>query len=188
MRKRERRLPYIEYKEAFEKFTEMRKEVNDCVEKTPEKFNDVFDELKFKALYGSPVAMDVLAYFYKTGIPKHLPENYNRYISWQFLAAGRGNKFAIDKLQFLISGACDQIAEHEEFAEMVYKNDITEDNVMHVLGKALCKILVGDFLKAFPIDLVKMDDMYEPYSQEAFINLRKMIEQAVPVTCEFLLS
>lgn len=188
MRRRERRLPFVEYQDAFDQFTVMRKEVLDCVEKTPEKFFDVFDELKFKALYGNCVAMDVLAYFYKTGIPKHLPENYNRYIAWQFLAAGRGNKFAIDKLMFLIGAACDTISEHEEFGEMVYKNDITEENVMHVLGKALCKILVRDFLLAFPIDLVKLDDLYEPYSQEAFINLRKMIDAAIPPTCEFLLS
>ena len=188
MRRREKFVPYMEYQEAFEKFTEMRKEVNDCVEKTPEKFNDVFDEIKFKALYGNVAAMDVLAYFYKTGIPKYLPENYNRYIAWQFLAAGKGNKFAIDKLQFLINGACEKISEHENFDDMVYYNDMDEENAVYVLGKALCKIITRDFMNVFPIDIAKMDDIYEPYSQEAFINLRKMIDEAVEPTCKYLLS
>lgn len=188
MYKRERRLPYVEYKEALEKFTEMRKKINNCIENEPQKFEELWDDLKFKALYGSAVAMDVLAYYYKTGIPKLLPENYILYVAWQFLAAGRGNKLAIEKIQFLISHACDKIAEHERFDEMVFKNDITEENVMHVLGKALCKILVRDFLVVFPIDLVKLPDNYQPYTQEAYITLRGMIDDAVDKTAEFLLS
>lgn len=188
MRRREKRLPFIETEEALAKFTEMRREVNNCVEREPEKFPELWEEIKQKALYDSVIAMDVLAYFYKTGIPKLLPENYERHVAWQFLSAARGNKLALDKIQFLITHAVDQIAEHEKFDDMVYLNDITEENINHVLGKALCKVLVGDFLKAFPIDLVKLKDEYVPYSQEAFINLRKMIDDAVPLTQKFLLS
>lgn len=188
MLKRERRLPYTEYDVALAGFTEMRKKVNDCIEKNPENFAQLFEEIKEKALYGSVVAMDVLAYYYKTGIPKLLPENYNRYLAWEFLSAGRGNKLAIEKLQFLIGVACEQISDHEEFDEMIFKNDITDENVLHVLGKAVCKIMTRDFLKAFPIDLVKLPDEHQPYTQEAFINLRKMIDDSIPKTIEYLLS
>ena len=188
MYKRERRLPYMEKDEALKKFTEMRKQVNNCVENNPDKFDDLFDDIKMKALYGNVVAMDILAYYYKTGIKNLLPENYGRYLSWQFLAAGRGNKISIEKIQFLIGTACEEIAYDENFDVIIYKNDITEDNVIYVLGKAICKILVGDFMKAFPIDLVKMEDDHQPYTQEAFINLRKMIDEAVPKTIEFLQS
>lgn len=188
MLKREKRLPFMEYQEAFDKFTELRRQVNNCVENQPEKFGELFENIKQQALYGSVVAMDILAYYYKTGIPNLLPENYNRYVAWEILAAGRGNKFAIDKLQFLISQACDDVSDHEEFDEMIYKNDIDEENVMHVLGKAICKILARDFLKAYPIDLVAKEDSYEPYKQESYINLRKMIDDSVPKTIEYLLS
>ena len=188
MRQRERRLPYMEYQEAFDKFTELRKKVNDCVDNSPEKFDELWEDIKQQALYGSVVAMDILAYYYKTGITNLLPENYKRYLDWEFLSAGRGNKFAIDKLQFLIGSACEEISDNEEFGEMIYKNDITEENAVHVLGKAVCKILVRDFLKAYPVDLVQLEDDYQPYTQEAFVNLRKMIDDSVPGTIKFLLS
>ena len=188
MPKRERRLPYLEYDEALAQFTELRREVNECIDKTPENFANLWEDIKEKALYGSVSAMDVLAYYYKTGVPKLLPENYQKYLAWEILSAGRGNKLAIEKLQFLIGYAIDAVSEHENFEDMIYKNDITEENVNHVLGKALCKILVRDFLKAYPIDMVKEPDDFQPYTQEAFINLRNMIDEAIPKTCEFLLS
>lgn len=188
MLKRQRRVPFVEYKQALEEFTALRRKINDCIDNHPEKFQENFEELKWQALYGNVVAMDVLAYYYKSGVPKHLPENYNRYMEWEIVAASRGNELAIDKLQFLIGFAYDKISEHAEFDEMVFKNDITEENVEHVLGKALCKIINRDFLKAFPIDLAKKEDTFEPYSQEAFVNLRKVIEDAIPKTIEFLLS
>ncbi len=188
MPKRERRLPYMEYDEALEQFTQIRKEVNDCIEKEPQRFASLWAELKERALYGSLPAMDALAYYYKTGIPKLLPENYQRYLAWEIVSAGRGNKLAIEKLQFLIGYAIDAVSDHEEFEDMMFKNDITEENAVHVIGKALCKVLVRDFLKAYPIDLVKLPDDFQPYTQEAFINLRKMIDDAVPKTCEFMLS
>lgn len=188
MRQRFKRVPFTENAEALAKFTEIRKKLNNCIEREPEKFSELWEELKQDALYGSVIAMDILAYYYKTGIPKLLPENYERYLSWQFLAAARGNKLAIDKVQFLINHAIEKISEHEKFEDMVYYNDITEENYVYVLGKAVCKIMVGDLLKAFPIDLVKLPDEYVPYSQEAYINLRKMIDDAIPFTEQFLLS
>lgn len=188
MLKRERRLPFVPYQEALDQFTQMRREVNDCVENRPQEFADLFAGIKEKALYGSPVAMDVLAYFYKSGIPKHLPENYNRYLAWEIVAGARGNELAIDKLQFLIGYACDAISDHAQFDDIIWKNDITEENAVHVLGKAVCKILVKDFLKAYPIDLVKEEDVFEPYNQEAYVAIRNMIDEAIPKTIAFLLS
>lgn len=188
MIRRQKRVPYTEYQEAFDKFTELRREVNDCIYNSPEKFDELFTNIKRQALYGSVIAMDILAYYYKKGIPEILPENYNRYLVWEILAAARGNIFAIEKIKFMLDDPCLEISEHERFDDIIYKNDITEENVMHVLGKAVCKIVVKDFLKAFPIDLIQLEDDFDPYTQDSLIKIREIFKEAVPKTIDYLLS
>ena len=183
-----RRKPWTEYKEALDGFTALRRTMNKHSEENPSEFLVQFEQLKQKALYGDTIAMDVLAYYYKTGIKNVLPENYTRYISWEFLSAARGNELAIEKLQFLIGTACQQIADCDDYADIEYKNDINEYNILYVLGKNLCKILVKDYLKAFPIDLVAMEDNFRPFTQELFIKLREYIDEAVPKTIAFMKS
>ncbi|MBO5394646.1 MAG: hypothetical protein J6A28_01925 [Clostridia bacterium] len=187
MAERIKRKAFTYYSDAFDGFTELRKELNGYLESDPEEFLIKFEELKQKAFYSDVIAMDVLAYYYKSGAGDVLPENYMRYINWEFLAAARGNTFAIEKLQFLIGQACDQIIDSEHYSTIEYKNDIDDYNMLYVLGKNLCKIIVKE-LKAFPIDLIELEDDYKPYTKEDFINLRKIIDAAVPKTIDFMKS
>ena len=188
MAERIRRKPWTEYREALDGFTDIRRKMNKNADENPSAFLEMFEDLKQKALYGDTIAMDVLAYYYKSGVRNILPENYMRYISWEFLAAARGNELAIEKLQFLIGQSCQEIADCDSYQDIEYKNDIDEFNILYVLGKNLCKIMVKDFLLAFPVDLVKMEDDYKPFTQEAFIKLRESLEAAIPKTIDFMKS
>jgi hypothetical protein len=182
------RRPFVPYDEALEKFTEERKQLNEYISHSPQKFIERFEEIKQEALNGDVVAMDILAYYYKSGVPGLLPENYMRYIQWELIASARGNELAIEKVQFLIGYACDEIMKSEDYDKIAYKNDINDYNLLYVLGKAVSKILVRDFLKAFPIDLVALEDNFAPFKQEYFVTLRRYIDEAVPKTIEFLKS
>ena len=180
--------PFVYYEEAMAGFAEARKILNECKEKGARAFLTEFQKYKEAAKNEDAIAMDVLAYYYKTGAGNFLPENYNRYITWELVAAGRGNTFAIEKLQFLIGYACDQIIDCDDFETIKYKNDIDQYNLLYVLGKAVCKIVVRNFLKAYPVDLVELEDTYSPYEQKDFVTLRRYIDEAIPLTINFLKS
>ena len=188
MAERIKRKAFTSYEEAFDGFTEERKNLNYLAENDIEGFITRFDEVKQKALQGDCIAMDILAYYYKTGVRGALKENYMRYISWEFLAAARGNTLAIEKLQFVIGSACDQITQHDEYDVIEYKNDIDMYNELYVLGKNFCKIVVRDFLKAFPVDLVALPDDAAPYKKEDSIILQKYIDEAIAKTIDFMKS
>ncbi len=183
------REPFVEYHEALDGFAKIRKEMNDLI--NAEKLTDakeLFDTLKFYAAGQESVAMDLLAYYYKSGVKGVVPENYSRYIQWEVLAAARGNELAIEKLQFLIGYACDAIMDDEQYDLIEYKNDIDDVNVLYVLGKNLCKVLARDYLKINPLDLAQQEDELKPYTKEDFIVLRKMIDEAIPQTIKIMKS
>ncbi len=181
-----RRRAFVPYKEALDTFMSMRKEINDSREKGDSEFLKKFENLKERAANEDAVAMDLLAYYYKSGVPGLLPENYMRYVTWEIVAAARGNEFAIEKLQFLINLACEKIITSDDYETIKYKNDIDEYNALYVVGKNLCKVLVKDFLKAYPVNLVELEDDYQPYEQKHFVTLRRYIEEAVPKTIVFM--
>lgn len=185
---RVKRKEYIEYEEALSTFTTWRKELNDCIDLQPESFTDMFNAVKYMAGKGNPIAMDVLAYYYKSGVPKLLKENYMTYMKWEILAAAWGNELAIEKLQFLIGYACDEIINHDDFSIIKYKNDIDDYNVLYVTGKAICKMLIKHSFKINSVDLYQEKDEHKPYTQEMYINIRKMIDDAVPKAIEYLKS
>ncbi len=181
-----RRKPFVPYNEALEKFMEIRKDLNDSRLKDEDLFLDKFEELKERAANEDAIAMDVLAYYYKNGVSGLVPENYLRYINWEMVAAARGNELAIEKLQFLINLACKKIIDCEDYETIKYKNDIDDSNELYVVAKNLCKVLVKEFLKAYPVNLVKLEDDYQPFEQKYFVTLRRYIEEAVPKTIEFM--
>lgn len=179
--------PFIYYNDALDGFTNARKTINEIIEHKPETFKDEFNYVKYLAACEDAVAMDLLAYYYKTGVSGLLKENYKMYISWELLAAARGNEFAIEKLQFLIGYAIDAIMKCDDYKKIVYKNDIDDVNSLYILGKAICKNIVKK-IECFPVDLVQKDDEYLPYKQEYFVNLRKTIDEAIPLTINYLKS
>ena len=181
-----KRPAFVDYQDALEGFTQWRKKLNDDIE-NPKEFQKDFSEVKKRASQGDTIAMDVLAYYYKSGVQDILPENYNKYIKWEILSASRGNELAIEKLQFLLGFAYTALYECEDYDEIVYKNDIDEYNEIYVLGKNICKMLTKE-MQIFLSDLSQEEDSFKPYTQEAFILFRKAIENVIPKTIEFMKS
>ena len=183
-----KRPEFVEYEEAFNTFTEERKKMNEIVaSQNYSEFKKLLKTFKLRAGQGNPIYMDLLAYYYKTGIPDYLNENYDLYMSWEILAAARGNEFAIEKLQFLFGTAFDLILNDEKYEEICYKNDIDDINELYKLGKNICKMLVRE-LSLFPVDLAGAKDALSKYTQEKFIYYRKKIDEIVEPTIKFLLS
>lgn len=177
---------FINYQDALDSFTKIRKEMNGYIENEEyDKATEMFKLLKVYAANEESVAMDVLAYYYKTGIKNVVPENYTKYIQWEIVAAARGNEFAIEKIQFLIGYACDLIMDNENYEVIEYKNDIDEYNALYVIGKNLTKVIARN-MKLFPVDLAQEEDIKKPYTQEDFVNLRKIIDDAIPKTIEIM--
>lgn len=180
---------YVDYSTALEQFAKLRKEMNDYIaNEDMQSAKKLFDGLKYYAAGNESVAMDLLAYYYKSGVKGLVAENYKRYIQWEVLAASRGNELAIEKLQFLIGYACDAILDDSEYDLIEYKNDIDDDNALYVIGKNLCKVIARDFMKVYPVELAQEQDEPAPYTKEDFIIIRQMIDEAIPVTLKTMKS
>ncbi len=164
---------YIEYQEAFNRFVEHRKEINKALEKGM--IEQAFQELCDQAVKNDAVAMDVLAYYYKSGITNFLKEDYKKYLYWQLLACAKGNCFAIDKMQFLFNTSYDAIVEDERFDEIAYKNDLTEENYLNVLGKAIAKVMVKKY-QINAEDLVNSKNESRPFRNEYLAEFRKDLD------------
>lgn len=173
----------IQYQEAFDKFLECRKEVNKALEDG--NIKEVFDDLIKKANGNDAVAMDVLAYYYKSGITNFLKEDYQKFYYWELLACSKGNNFAIDKMQFLFNNTYDEILEDESFNEIAYKNDLTEENVFYVLGKEIAKVMVRKY-KLYSELLSSQENQFNPFKNEYLIQFRKDLDDALPDIIEKL--
>lgn len=182
-----KRPAYLDYEEALKGFTDLRKTLNEYIENEPKMFAGKFAETKKKAGEGDLVAMDILAYYYKTGVPDLLPENYEKYLKWEIVAAARGNELAIEKLQFLLGYAYTEIMESEDYETIEYKNGIDDYNVIYVIGKNICKMLVRE-MSIFPTDMAVEEDEYKPYTQEQFVHFRETIDKVIPKTIDFMKS
>ena len=181
------RPPFLDYQEALDKFTALRAQLNKYIEEQPQKFLASFQEVKEQASKDDTVAMDILAYYYKSGVPGLLPENYEYYLQWEIVSAAKGNELAIEKLQFLLGFAISSITQSEQYQTIVYKNEIADYDTIYVLGKAICKMLAKEH-SYFPIDMAKRPDVEKKFTQEAFIIFRKQVDEILPKTIDFLIS
>lgn len=180
-----KRPEFIYYEEALEGFTTARKKLNELIENDPDKFKPSFEEYKEAAGRGDSIAMDIIAYYYKSGVPGLLGENYQKYLSWEILAGSRGNELAIEKLQFLFTYAYEEIMDSDKYEDIEYKNDIDEYNAIYVIGKAICKILVRQ-MDIFPTDMAKEEDTEEPFNQDIYNRFRRTVDQSIPKIIDFM--
>ena len=167
----------IEYQEAFDKFVAYRKDINKALEEG--NIKKVFDDLTEKANDNDAVAMDVLAYYYKSGITNFIKEDYKKYYYWELLACSKGNNFAIEKLQFIFNNTYEDIYEDENFDDIVYKNDLTEDNVIYFIGKQIAKVMVRKY-KLYSELLVNSPNEFNPFKNEYLIEFKKDLHDALP--------
>ena len=155
----------MEYKDftdrqtAYDGFIKYRRQLMDCVEKG--NFFDEFTELCARAMGGDCVAQDCVAYFFSRGVPGVLLKNYDYYMSWQILAGANGNMFALEKLEFFLNSALEEIVGNEEIlSQAFYRRNITKDNALMVISNLLCEGIV-DQLQLDPKKLVRFDNKKE---------------------------
>lgn len=173
----------IEYQEAFDRFVVERKKVNSAIEKGS--VAEAFSELIDKSVHNDAVAMDVLAYYYKSGITNFLPENYKKYLYYELLACAKGNNFAIDKMQFLFTNTYDRILDDDDLEVIAYLNDLTEENYAFVLGKEIAKFMVKKY-QINAEDLAQEPNEAVPFKNEFLIEFRKDLDDSTEEIIEKL--
>ncbi len=174
---------FIPRKEGYSKFLEERKKLNDALDRSRSEFLRLFDEVVKKASEGDPIMQDLAAYYYRSGAERALDEDYRKYMHYEILSAAQGNEFAIEKLQFFLGYAYDQFVDHAEFGKIKYYNNIDEYNYIYIIGQAICEQLVEKLgLDAAAIS--KTRDVYDPFKPEYFRDLRRAVDQSVPIVID----
>ncbi len=176
---------FIPRQEGYQKFLEWREKLNKAEDEYSQEqgFNALFDKAVKTACEGDAILQDVVAYYYKRGVGRRLYEDYQKYIHWEILSASAGNEFAIEKLQFFLGYAYDQVVAHPEFPKIKYYNGIDENNYIYIIGQKLCEQLVED-LNIDAVALARTKDEYLPYRPEYFRDFRRAIDMALPVVIE----
>lgn len=179
------KVKFLARDEASKRFREWRKKVNDSQEVSTRtgNFHAVFDKVKRGAEDGDVVLQDILSYYYKSGVERYLNEDYKKYIEWAFISGANGNEFAIDKLQFFMSYAYDEIVENEEFGKIKYYNGIDEYNYIYIIGQRLCEELVAK-LNLSAEELARKPDIYQPYRPEYYRDYRIVLNEVIPIVIE----
>lgn len=185
----------MEYKDfvykvdAYNGFVELRRTLNELLEKSEDrsKFEDAWTEVGALAMSGNPIAQDIVAYYYKDGINGFLPENYDLFMKWSILAAANGNEFAIEKLQFFLNYAFQELITEENLQKILSRNEIDENNYFYVIGNLLCEGLV-DEMHINAKDLVEEKSGIVKYTPERLRVYKRELEKALPRILDYLLA
>ena len=182
---------FVRRNDGYTGFIELRNVLNDCINNPRDyrkSFVDMFADVGALAMAGNSIAQDVMSYYYKTGVRNTFPENYDLYMQWEILAGANGNEFAIEKLQFFLSYAFEQIVDNEQLPKILTVNNINENNYIYVLGNLLCEGIV-DELQITAKKLVE-NQSKQPvkYSPDKLRVYRKALNNALPKVLDYLLS
>lgn len=152
------------------------------------KFDDAFTDICTRALEGDCVAQDCVAYFFNKGFAPYLQPNYDLYMSWQILAVANGNCFAMEKMEFFLKFAIDEIFEDEKLLKRaLLRGNIDKNNALFVISNLLCEAVV-DILDINAKNLVKSKIIEVQYSPEINRKYLKALENSIGIVKEFLAS
>ena len=181
---------FIKRKDAYNSFKELRKILNGSISSPKEwrkSFKEMFDEVGGLAMENNCIAQDVLAYYYKDGVEGELEENYDQYMQWEILAGANGNEFAIEKLQFFLNSAIQEVVDSDHLQKILLTNGMDEQNYIFILGNLLCEGIV-DELKIEPKKLVDAPQEKQEYTVERQRVYRRALDKCLPKVMEYLLS
>lgn len=178
--------------DAKQKFMELRRKVEELIEKTPfnkidEVFAEEFSRIYTEATLGDIVCQDYLGYIFKRGKEGLVPENIDLSMQWQILAAANGNDFSIDRLAIFLNSAYDEIVDLPDFGDIKVYNNIDENNYTYIIGRLLCDAII-DILQINALNIIKeVPDtlLFNQKSMRVYENAR---QQAVPIVVKFLRS
>jgi len=181
---------FVYKNDAFYGFTELRKVLNEILEKptkNSKSFDDAMDDVGTLAMEGNPIAQDVMSYYYKVGVKGHIPANYDLYMKWSILAGANGNEFAIEKLQFFLNYAFTELTSTDDLVKIIEQNNLDEKNYVYILGNLICEGLV-DELDISAQKLVEEDKGQDVvYAPEKLRVYKKAIDKILPRIKEYLL-
>ena len=172
---------FITLKKAVDKLFETEK-----YSKASASFMEAFEEAGSSAIEGNVVCQDFLAFLYKKGYQKLIPENYSLYMKWEILAAANGNCTAIDKLLVFFNYALNSIYENPNYNQIIQRNEIDDLDANYVFCKLLAEGIV-DELKIDPKELVKITKT-EEYSLASLRIFREALDKALPKVVDYLIS
>ena len=181
---------FIRRKDAYASFKELRKILNGSIANPKDwkkSFKEMFAEVGVLAMENNSVAQDVMSYYYKDGVEGSLEENYDQYMQWEILAGANGNEFALEKLQFFLNYAMQEITDNDQLAKIMALNGIDENNYLYILGNLLCEGVV-DELGISPSKLVSEAPKRVEYSLERLRVYRSALDKALPRVLDYLLS
>ena len=171
---------------AYKNFVKMRKKVLDSIE--DDSFADVFSKLCGDALDGNCVAEDCLAYFFNKGIADIIQPNFEFYMFWQILAGANGNEFALEKIEFFLKSALDEIVDDERIlTTALRKQKFTEQNALFVISHLLCVGII-DKLNYDAVDFVKIKETPSLYSNEKNRPFIDALNQCLPEVIDYLMA
>lgn len=173
---------FFKREEAYQGFLMLRDKINrgqDEFQSKKDNFEFLFAAAVQLAGEGDVLMQDVVAYYYKDGVNGYLDEDYQKYMNWEILSAAGGNEFAIEKLQFFMGYAYDQVVDHPDFPSIKYKNNIDEYNYIYVIGRKICKKLVEKF-GLDPRELATQENTFNPFKAEHFRDYRKGVDAVLP--------
>lgn len=171
---------------AYKEFIKLRKEVIESAGKG--NFNETFTELCTRAMTNDCVAQDVVAYFFNKGLPDYLLPNYENYMAWQILAGANGNEFSLEKMEFFMNSALEEIVDDEEILTKAFlRKNIKKNNALKVIGNLICEGIV-DELNLNPKNLIKFKQTLSTYAPEKTRVFLSAMEKCLPKVVEFLVS
>lgn len=171
---------------AYQGFIKLRREVFESADKG--NFSDIFTDLCARAMANDCIAQDVVAYFFNKGIPDLLLPNFENYMSWQILAGANGNEFSLEKMEFFLNPAIDEIVNNTEIiAAALRRKNITKDNALYVISNLICEGIV-DELKIDAKQLVNFKQVVSNYAPEKNRPFLTAMEKCLPRVVKFLVS
>ena len=171
---------------AYDYFVELRRTGFNLLDESTNKFVDYFTDLCEKSVENNCIAQDFIAYCYKTGVDGVLPENYEKYMSYQILAGANGNCFALEKLEFFLRAGIDKIMENTEVIKKAVRlNNINSQNGIAVISNILCEG-IADELKITPEKLIKGKDSLSKYTEQKYRVYTRAMQNAIPKVLEYL--
>ncbi len=178
---------FTKRKDAYDGFLKLRKTILDSSENS-RTFNDVFSEICTRAYMGDCVAQDCVAYFFNRGVPNMLMENYDYYLGWEILAGANGNEFALEKLEFFLNSALEEIIDDEELlATAMQRGNINKNNALMVISNLLCEG-IADQIKLEPKNLIDFKNTPVPYSPEITRVYQDALDKCLIPVAQYLVS
>ncbi len=178
---------FTKRKDAYDGFLKIRRQVLESA-KSAKVFNDVFADICTRAIMDDCVAQDCVAYFFNKGVPDRLMINYNYYLGWEILAGANGNEFALEKLEFFLNPALEQIVNDTELLTYAMQmRNINKNNALMVISNLLCEGIV-DQLQLKPKDLIDIQSKAVLYSPEINRRYLDALDKCVLDVAKFLIS